>query len=140
MFFVLIGFIYDSIDTTISYLKYETVFGLKSNHQKHRLFRFASILLKSFCVSRKSIQKIYQSMHYFIVKLIAKHNTVKNQSLKNVEKILKLPKVTPYAHRCITFFSQLNSSKYSDSLNFRIPVNTHVIRTLYFGSHEKIEI
>jgi hypothetical protein len=147
---VMIGFIYQFIYSTISYCKYETVFDLKSEVLSQET---PSV---SFCIKshneflrvkqNRSNESIVKYLYRSIMCKIRYNNETKLSSKcgKRSEIIVSL---TPYAYRCITFFSQLTVSKITQSSkmeiifaihnNIEMPLIIHPTRTPphFFRNH-----
>jgi hypothetical protein len=139
MFFVLFGFIYQSIDTTISYLKYETLFHLKSELLSQEtpsvslcIDSLEDILyLKKWNTRNKSLGEYFYRLIDCKIKYSRKSAFEKcNENFEIIES------VTPYAHRCITFFSQLNSSKYSVSSEIYLEITVSSLRKILSAVHK----
>jgi hypothetical protein len=139
MLFVLIGFIYHSIDTTIPYLKYETLFDLKSEKlsQETPSVYFCIDSRKEFLrlkqLNRKNIS-IGESLYRLIVCKIQR--SPESSFEKYGENFEIIESITPYAHRCSTCFSQLNSSEYSVSSFIRLQIGATQIRKMMSIVHQ----
>ncbi len=116
MFFVLFGFNYHSIDTTISYLKYETLFDLKSDILSQETpsvsLRVNSLEDFLYLNKRNTRNKSIGEYFYRLINCKIKYSR-KSAFEKCGKKFEIIESITSYAHRCITFFSklQLNSSQ-----------------------------
>jgi hypothetical protein len=140
IFFVLIGFIYHSIDTTISYLKYETLFDLKSEILSQEtpsvslcLDSFEEILrLKQLDTKNKSIGELLFSQ------IDCKIQRSERSPFEECGEYFEIiESSTPYAHRCITFFSQLNfNQNYSVSPYIDIIIKTFGVRRIWSIIHQ----
>jgi hypothetical protein len=136
MFFVLIGFIYHSIDTTISYLKYETLFDLKSEVLPQEP---PSV---TFCIDSLNMKRLYRR-NISIEKLLYREFECKIKRSPELEwqkcgeNFEIIESITPYANRCITFLSQLNSAKFSVSTHYCIVSNISFNENGFYRSSNK---
>jgi hypothetical protein len=121
-------------------LKYETLFDLKSEILSQETPSVSLCLdsIKDF-VSPKQLDTKNKSIGELLYREIdCKIQRSKRTALEECGQYFEIiESFTPYAHRCITFFSQLNSDQnYSVSPNFDIIIRTFGMRKMRSIIHQ----
>jgi hypothetical protein len=120
-------------------LKYETLFDLKSEILPQET-PSVSLCIDSFedVSYLKKLNKRNKSIGECFYRLIDCKIRYSRESAfqKCGEKFEIIESVTPYAHRCITFFSQLNSSKYSVSSEINLVITANHLRKMLSIVHK----
>jgi hypothetical protein len=116
--FALLGFIYQLIDSTLTYCEYETVFKLKEEIHSQEIPSISVCInsYEEFLRITKAKNKnetfgeyIYRSIDCTIIEDIYSLKT--QQSVEKIcNKTQMVESITPHALRCITYFSQIFDS------------------------------
>ncbi len=100
-------FIYQTITLTIDYLKYQTVIEMKTQTP---LLESPSF---SICIGSHSMPEVSQNQNiveFFDKSILCLYKHSADKQIKTCPQFQKVESVTPFSHRCFTYFSRLSDN------------------------------